>query len=153
MEFLFKHCRDAELSRKIKKLVSLWRRIEDDFYLQNMLHYLIEVCGNNDNADKLIDLLIQELPEEGPVIMTYGEQLRKQGSVQGFQYGMQEGIEQGREQGIELGREQGIEKGREAERRNIVQSLLLNGLKIDLIAKSTGLTPDVVLQIKKEMRH
>ena len=85
MEFLFKHCRYAELSRKIKKLVSLWRRIEDDFYLQNMLHYLIEVCGNNDNADKLIDLLIQELPEEGPVIMTYGEQLRKQGSVQGFQ--------------------------------------------------------------------
>ncbi len=145
MEFLLKHCRHMEISRHIKKLIALWRRIEDDFYFQNMLYYLTAACGNEDNVDRLLDLLMQELPEQEPTIMTYGEQL--------LQRGFQQGIQQGIEQGIEQGLEQGLEQGQEEARCAIAKSLLLNDVSIDLIVNTTGLSLERILALKKSLHH
>ncbi len=141
MEFLLKHCRHMEISRHIKKLITLWRRIEDDFYFQNMLYYLIAGCGNDDNVDRLLALLTQELPEKEPIIMTYGEQL--------LQRGFQKGIEQGMEQGME----QGIEQGQKEACHKIAKSLLLNGITVDLIANTTGLSFEQIAALKKSLQH
>ena len=51
--------------------------------------------------------------------------------------------EDGLEEGLEKGREEGREKGRE-EKINIVRNLKALGLSTDIIAKSTGLSPEEI---------
>lgn len=59
-----------------------------------------------------------------------------------------EGLEQGLEQGLEKGREEGLEQGREEgvqlEKQTIAKGMLAEGLKIETIAKLTGLSPDKI---------
>ena len=137
MEYLLKHCRNMELFRNIKKLATFLRDLEDDFYLQNVLYYLGEACGNQGDAHEFFELLSQELPEEKEAIMTFGQQLR------------QEGRQQGRQEGLEQGLEQGIQK----ERFAIAKSLLVKNFEPAMIVELTGLSLSAILQIKKEIQH
>ncbi len=51
-----------------------------------------------------------------------------------------EGLQQGMEEGIEKGIEKGKEEGKEEANLNAAKILLANGVAINLIAKSTGLS-------------
>ena len=56
----------------------------------------------------------------------------------------QKGIEKGIEKGILLGEQRGIEKGK----LDVARTMLQNGLDRDTIMKLTGLTADVLAQIR-----
>lgn len=144
MEFLFKHCRDAELSRRAKKLALLMRRLKADFYLHSVLYYLSAACGDQDNVDRLLIALIKALPEQEPVIMTYGQQLIEKGLKQGIQKGMQQGMQQGVQQGMQYAEQQ---------RKEIARNMIRRGLAIDVITDTTGLDAKTVSRIRKEIMH
>ncbi|EOH93073.1 Rpn family recombination-promoting nuclease/putative transposase [Enterococcus pallens] len=59
----------------------------------------------------------------------------------------EKGVEQGREQGIELGREQGQKIGEHKKAKEIAQSLLIEGMPIDSVAKTTNLTIEEVKEL------
>lgn len=104
LEYLFKHCRDAEFSRNIKSWVALLKRLSLEAYFESVLYYLAHACGDQDQVDQLFKNIIQALPEEEPVIMTYGQQL------------------------IQRGRHQGIQEGKQEEKGSIAKKLLLKGV-------------------------
>ena len=53
------------------------------------------------------------------------------------------GLEYAREEGMEKGIEKGIEKGR----LEIAKNLKANGVTVDIIAKSTGLSPEEIAKL------
>ncbi len=129
MQFLFKHCRDAELSRKVKQMVALLRRLDADLHLQNVLYYLTEVCGDRDDAERLLRALMNQLSEKEETIMTYGEQLRQAGRQVGQQEGRQEG------------------------RQEVALDMLLAGFDPDIIQKVTKISPEIIFDLKQKMKH
>ena len=131
--FLFKHCREAAFSREVKRLAILLRRIEAEFHLETVLHYLAPACGEHDDPHQLLDQLMQALPEREETIMTYGQQLIQEGMQQGVQQGMQKGIV--------------------TERLTIAQKLLQKSLPVDFVAESTGLSLQEVRAIKQGLTH
>ena len=50
----------------------------------------------------------------------------------------------GREEGLEQGREEGRKEGREEERYKSAKILKAEGVSINIISKSTGLTPEQI---------
>ncbi len=149
LEYLFKHCRDAELSRNIKAVVALLKRISLEDYFDNMLHYLTYACGDQDNVDQLLHAIIQELPEKELKIMTYGQQLIQRGMQQGMQQGIQQGIQQGVEQGIQQGLYQGIQQEKEI----LAKKMLLKGRPINEITDFTDLPLSKIKKIKATLPH
>ena len=53
---------------------------------------------------------------------------------------IEQGREEGRKEGKEEGRKEGREEGREEEKREIARNLLLQGISIEIICKTTGLS-------------
>ena len=145
LEYLFKHCRDAELSRHIKEMIALLKRISLEDYFDTVLHYLTHACGDQDNVDQLLDAIIHELPEQEPKIMTYGQQL--------IQRGMQQGVQQGIQQGMEQGIQQGLYQGIQQEKEILAKKMLLKGRPINEIADFTDLPPSKIKLIKASLSH
>jgi len=71
----------------------------------------------------------------------------QKGIEKGIRQGMKQGVRQGMEQGVRQGMEQGIQK----ERQIIAKNLLMNGLDLNLIAKTTGLDLVDINQLKKQL--
>jgi predicted transposase/invertase (TIGR01784 family) len=80
------------------------------------------------------------------------QQGMKQGMKQGMEQGMKQGIERGIERGIEQGMQQGLEKGlEEGERKKAIQmakGLLAEGIPIQIIAKTSGLSEAEISVLK-----
>jgi len=53
--------------------------------------------------------------------------------------------------GYEIGIEKGIEKGKYDEKKLIASNLLKQGVDVDIISKSSGLSKEEILNIKEEM--
>ncbi len=72
----------------------------------------------------------------------------------GLEKGMQKGLEKGREEGMQKGREEGMQKGKEEGRketmRQMVKTMLDNGMSIDAISSCTGIDIDTLNNILKE---
>lgn len=66
------------------------------------------------------------------------------GMVKGMEQGYQSGMVKGMEKGMEKGIEKGMAQGAEQERIAIARSLKTSGIDTDTIARSTGLTKDVI---------
>lgn len=68
----------------------------------------------------------------------------KDGLRQGLDAGRREGIKDGLRQGLDAGRKdglrQGLNEGQRHATRKIAQAMLANGIDIEIIAKTTGLT-------------
>ncbi len=90
--------------------------------------------------------------EEGSMIMTVTEELRREAIREGRAEGMKQGIKEGREQGIKQGIKEGIEEGiKEGElkgRKNIqvesAERMLQAGVPVHDIAKYLGMTAEEV---------
>ncbi|MFA1822442.1 Rpn family recombination-promoting nuclease/putative transposase [Virgibacillus oceani] len=80
---------------------------------------------------------------------------------EGIREGMKKGLEEGREQGIKQGKKEGkvegkVEGKREAEKntkKEIAIRLLHMGISVEVIANSTGLSPENILELKKEIQN
>lgn len=57
------------------------------------------------------------------------------------------GLEEGMKKGMEKGIEKGLEKGRKEERHTIARAMKANGVSVDIIIKSTGLTAEEINRI------
>ncbi len=72
---------------------------------------------------------------------------------EGVAIGREEGVAIGREEGVAIGREEGVAIGREegnnAAKYAIARQLLREGLSLDLIARTTGLSIDDINPIMK----
>ena len=67
--------------------------------------------------------------------------------AEGRAEGRAEGIAEGRAEGIAEGRAEGIAEGRAEEKLANARSLKVNGVPVDVIVKSLGLTEEEVLQL------
>ena len=63
--------------------------------------------------------------------------------------GLKEGLEKGMKQGIEQGMKQGMEQGKIASQKEIVISMLEQGLDVDTIAQYTKLKKEFIISCKK----
>jgi flagellar biosynthesis/type III secretory pathway protein FliH len=70
---------------------------------------------------------------------------RAEGRAEGIAEGRAEGIAEGRAEGIAEGRAEGIAEGRAEEKLANARSLKVNGVPVDVIVKSLGLTEEEVL--------
>ena len=68
----------------------------------------------------------------------------EKGREEGLEKGLEKGREEGLEKGLEKGREEGWEEGWEEARKHLAKSMYKNGVAIDLIAVSTGLSEEAV---------
>ena len=79
------------------------------------------------------------------------EEGRTQGMEKGIKKGRTQGIEEGRTQGIEEGRTQGIEEGRTQGKKDLILSMLKNGLEMSLISKVTGFSEKEISKLKEHL--
>ncbi|MCE1736584.1 hypothetical protein LWT78_23475 [Enterobacter hormaechei] len=79
------------------------------------------------------------------MVMTIAEELKQEGRREGLEQGLEQGREQGREQGLEQGREQGREQGK----LETARAFLQNGVSVDIIIRSTGLSREQI----EALRH
>ncbi|WP_241716064.1 transposase [Sulfoacidibacillus ferrooxidans] len=63
---------------------------------------------------------------------------------------LREIIQEAEDKGIKEGREKGLEQGHEEEKRDIARMLLKLGDSVEKISKVTGLSVEVVEQMKNE---
>jgi predicted transposase/invertase (TIGR01784 family) len=73
---------------------------------------------------------------------------RSEGKIEGLEEGRQEGLEEGRQEGLEEGRQEGLEEGRleglQEGKYNMAKLLKDNGVQIQLIIQTTGLTREEI---------
>jgi predicted transposase/invertase (TIGR01784 family) len=73
---------------------------------------------------------------------------RSEGKIEGLEEGRQEGLEEGRQEGLEEGRLEGLEEGRleglQEGKYNMAKLLKDNGVQIQLIIQTTGLTREEI---------
>ena len=79
------------------------------------------------------------------------EEGHTQGIEKGIKKGRTQGIEEGRTQGIEEGRTQGIEEGRTQGKKDLILSMLKNGLEMSLISKVTGFSEKEISKLKEHL--
>jgi predicted transposase/invertase (TIGR01784 family) len=65
---------------------------------------------------------------------------RSEGKIEGLEEGRQEGLEEGRLEGLEEGRLEGLQEGK----YNMAKLLKDNGVQIELIIQTTGLTREEI---------
>jgi predicted transposase/invertase (TIGR01784 family) len=65
---------------------------------------------------------------------------RSEGKIEGLEEGRQEGLEEGRQEGLEEGRLEGLQEGK----YNMAKLLKDNGVQIQLIIQTTGLTREEI---------
>jgi len=82
------------------------------------------------------------------------EDARQEGLAKGREEGLEEGLAKGREEGREEGLEEGFAKGCEEERKRhergrkiLVKSLHDNGIAIEIIAESVGLSEPAIRRL------
>jgi predicted transposase YdaD len=95
-----------------------------------------------DHSSEVINMLTAEFKLED-ALQVWKEEGFEEGIEKGIQKGIAEGIEKGIAEGIEKGIEEGIQKGI-AREQEIARNLLANGVSVEIVAKSTGLSPDKV---------
>lgn len=126
LELLQKHIRQRDILEFIDLFISLLTNTEiTGMQTHSALEYLLRV-GQTTDLNKVIDSIVNTMPEEGRTIMRIAEQLRQQG------------LERGRQEGLQEGEQRGGQR-RELE---IAKELLLAGIDKSVISKTTGLTLD-----------
>ena len=118
-----------------------------------MLYYLSEVCGDQDNVQRMLEELIKALPDQELTIMTYGQQLRQQGWQEGKQEGWQQGKQEGKQEGWQQGKQEGKQEGWQQCAKETAKNLFINGVSEAIVQKATGLPEEIVRQLKKEIQH
>lgn len=73
---------------------------------------------------------------------------REEGLAEGRAEGLTQGLTQGRAEGLTQGRAEGLAEGRAEAKKDIVKSMLSNGLSVEQAAKYSGLTVEEVESIK-----
>ncbi|EFS1349042.1 Rpn family recombination-promoting nuclease/putative transposase [Salmonella enterica] len=126
----------ASLLRDVVQLIRLAGNTREQ--VEAVLCYIIYNGMTNESITPFLYELAGEIPEYKELIMgTIAQQLKE------------EGIQQGIQQGIEQGIQQGIEQERLAAQQKLLETawaLLDNGVSLDVVIKSTGLSRETLEQ-------
>ncbi|HHR6572127.1 TPA: hypothetical protein ACS781_003677 [Providencia alcalifaciens] len=120
---------------------ALNQQYNSDNDIITILNYLF-IALDSPNFEHIVQQLSEQADKHQEVIVNIAQRLQEKGR--------QEGLLQGLEQGFE----KGIEKGREKERvlayqrqLNMARNLLKNGVSLDLIVESTGLSREELISL------
>jgi predicted transposase/invertase (TIGR01784 family) len=135
MELIQKHIFRKNLLPIIKRLadegfLQLIRHLDCGEYTLKLIDYSLEK-GEFSSADEIIELFIDELPDQEERIMTGAEQL------------MQRGREQGMQQGMQQGKQEGLSKAKV----DIAKNMLSLGVKAEIVRQSTGLSEEELTEL------
>ncbi|HHS2762224.1 hypothetical protein PO864_20935 (plasmid) [Providencia alcalifaciens] len=121
---------------------ALNQQYNSDNDIITILNYLF-IALDSPNFEHIVQQLSEQADKHQEVIVNIAQRLQEKGR--------QEGLLQGLEQGFE----KGIEKGREKERvlayqrqLNMARNLLKNGVSLDLIVESTGLSREELISLQ-----
>lgn len=121
---------------------ALNQQYNDDNDIVTILNYLF-IALDSPKFEHIVQQLSEQADKHQEVIVNIAQRLQDKDR--------QEGLQQGIEQGIELG----IEKGREEERLlahqrqlDMAHNLLKNGVSLDLIVESTGLSREELISLQ-----
>ena len=73
-------------------------------------------------------------------MITIADKLIAEGKAEGMEKGKAEGMEKGKAEGMEKGKAEGMEEGMEKGKAEVALNLLKQGISIEVISKSTGLS-------------
>ncbi|MEQ4621316.1 hypothetical protein ABN056_08830 [Providencia vermicola] len=80
--------------------------------------------------------------------MSIAQRLQEKGAKVGWAKGHQKGLEEGLEKGLEKGIEKGIKKGKHEANLATARTLLKNGISLELIMESTGLSREELISLQ-----
>ncbi|MDU7495936.1 MAG: transposase, partial [Providencia rettgeri] len=100
-----------------------------------ILNYLF-IALDSPNFEHIVQQLSEQADKHQEVIVNIAQRLQDKGR--------QEGLQQGIEQGIEKGRQEGMREAKIMMARN----LLKNGVSLDLIIESTGLSREELISLQ-----
>jgi flagellar biosynthesis/type III secretory pathway protein FliH len=103
---LLKHIFESDVADKLPGIFMLLKELSEQEtglqYFESLIKYVFSNVEDI-TTEKFHTLVSNALSEEqGGIIMTLAEQLRKEGHAQGLEQGIEQGIEQGLLEGIEL---------------------------------------------------
>ena len=130
--------------------------------LTTLEKYLLVMVEENEVAEELGkgDILMEEYIKEAneassdeEIMGLYDKELKQKSDQLTFmKYAKEEGFDEGRKEGIAVGRkegiEQGIKKGAKDKTIEIANNLLNNGISIEIVSESTGLSFDELNNLK-----
>lgn len=135
MEMIQKYIFQRDIMPAIKQLAQLGRfelieALDDGKYVIKVVNYALSK-GEMPSPEKLLETIIQAIPEQEDNIMTGADMLRQQGREQGVQQGMKQGMKQGIHQ--------------------VAKNMLAEGIDSSLVAKTTGISSDSIEKIINEL--
>lgn len=69
------------------------------------------------------------------------------GKTEGIEIGREEGMEKGIKEGMEKGKQEGIKQGQHERELQIAAELKANGVAMEIISKTTGLPPEIIMNL------
>ena len=111
--------------------------IEGD-YLVPIIWYTLSKIEENE-LPKLKQLLHDNLNNEEGLMTSVAQIWEDQGRAKG--------IAEGIEKGVEKGKVEGIAEGMEKRNIEIAKNMLVNGISVDLVSKTTGLSTKQVIDL------
>ncbi|MEQ1962623.1 Rpn family recombination-promoting nuclease/putative transposase [Xenorhabdus khoisanae] len=133
MELAMKHKNLREGFKTVTTLLAhaLKHNYNSDNDVVTILNYLF-VTMDSPHFEQVIQQLIEQADSHQEVIMSIAQRLQEKGREEGIQQGMLQGIRQGEKQAS----------------INIARTLLKNGVSIELIMESTGLSRDELISLQ-----
>jgi predicted transposase/invertase (TIGR01784 family) len=111
--------------------------------------YVIRNLNRLDKVpDKLRERVFEKLFETAEIAKFTPDQIRSYEDSLKYYRDLKNSLDTAKEEGREEGIEIGVEKGREERNIEIAKELLKNGIDIDIISKSTGLTQEQIERLK-----
>ena len=137
----------CETLRQYSRFVEIMRSYQHSDQLTNAaMVKIMEQCRQEgvltDFLEKygteIVEMLFKELTREEDLEIS---------RLDGYDAGLKEGITKGEQTGFARGEQSGFARGAVQKEREIAKNLKESGIPFDVIAKSTGLTPEEIAQL------
>ncbi|PHM62840.1 putative transposase [Xenorhabdus ishibashii] len=148
MELAMKHKNLREGFKVVTTLLAqvLKHNYNSDHDVATILNYLFNTM-DSPHFEQVIQQLIEQTESHQEVIVSIAQRLQEKGRKEGVQQGILQGVQQGLQQGVQQGLQQGREEA-QRQRLEIARNLLKNGVSIELIMETTGLSREELLSLQ-----
>ena len=129
---------DVEISAFLEYINT---RTPTDDFTKKLSHLVEEAKLNNIFRDKYLTMNIHD------------QDITKEAYEEGLSAGLQRGLQQGEERGLQQGIQQGEARGLQLGKYETARNMLNRNLPIEIVCECTGLSKDVIENIKKETKQ
>ncbi|MEY0177209.1 Rpn family recombination-promoting nuclease/putative transposase [Providencia rettgeri] len=138
-----KHIRD-EIQRVLPLLAqAINKHYNSSNDVITILNYLFATWDTTD-FEHVIQVLEEQTEQHKETVMNIAQRLHNKGR----QEGLLEGREEGREEGLKEGREEGRKEGIQDARITLARNFLRNGVSLEIIMESTGLSREELISLQ-----